>query len=115
MRPLVLACIFSCESKPNLRCVKPDLLSGETDNLPPGGSVFSVSGLPSSSGWAFPKQKNTRIPGAGRSGTKGKESKFKVMEDALTLILIIVLCLVLRPLISAILRGLGSSEHRRDR
>ena len=26
-----------------------------------------------------------------------------------------VLCLVLRPLISAILRGLGSSEHRRDR
>ena len=37
------------------------------------------------------------------------------MEDALTLVLIIVLCLVLRPLISAILRGLGSSEHRRDR
>jgi len=49
------------------------------------------------------------------SGTKGKESKFKVMEDGLTLVLVIVLCLVLRPLISAILRGLGSSEHRRDR
>lgn len=49
------------------------------------------------------------------SGKKGKESKFKVMEDGLTLVLIIVLCLVLRPLISAILRGLGSSEHRRDR
>ena len=37
------------------------------------------------------------------------------MEDALTLVLIIVLCLFFKPLISAILRGLGSSEHRRDR
>lgn len=37
------------------------------------------------------------------------------MEDGLTLVLVIVLYLVLRPLISAILRGLGSSEHRRDR
>ena len=37
------------------------------------------------------------------------------MEDGLTLVLVIVLCLVLRPLISAILRGIGSSEHRRDR
>lgn len=64
-----------CESKPNLRYVKPDLLSGETDNLPPCGSVFSASGLPSSSGRAFPKQKNTRIPGAVRSGTVGKRIK----------------------------------------
>lgn len=37
------------------------------------------------------------------------------MEDGLTLVLVIVLCPVLRPLISSILRGLGSSEHRRDR
>ena len=37
------------------------------------------------------------------------------MEDALTLVLIIVLCLLLKPFIAAILRGLGSSEHRRDR
>ena len=79
------------------------------------GSVFSASGLPSSSGRAFPKQKNTRIPGPESPGHKGKESKFKVMEDGLTLVLVIVLCLVLRPLISAILRGIGSSEHRRDR
>jgi hypothetical protein len=78
-------------------------------------SVFSASGLPSSSGRAFPKQKNTRIPGSESPEHKGKESKFKVMEDGLTLVLVIVLCLVLRPLISAILRGLGSSEHRRDR
>lgn len=38
-----------------------------------------------------------------------------VMEDGLTLVLVIALCLVLKPLISAILRGIGSSEHRRDR
>lgn len=37
------------------------------------------------------------------------------MEDVLTLVLIIILCLLLKPLISAILRRLGSSEHRRDR
>lgn len=35
---------------------------------------------------------------------KGKESKLKVMEDGLTLVLVIVLCLMLRPLISTILR-----------
>ena len=38
-----------------------------------------------------------------------------VMEDVMTLVLIIVLCLLFKPLISAVLRGLGSSEHRRDR
>ena len=54
-------------------------------------------------------------PGPESPEHKGKELKFKFMEDGLTLVLIIVLCLVLRPLISAILRGLGSSEHRRDR
>ena len=63
---------------------------------------------------AFRKQKNIRIPGAGRPETKGKKS-FEDMEDTLTLVLIIVLCLVFKPLIAAILRGLGSSEHRRDR
>jgi len=99
-----------------LRCGKPNLPGrGDRQSSSFDKSVFSVSGLPSSSGRAFTKQKNIRIPGAGMSGTKGKESKFKVMEDGLTLVLVIVLCLVLRPLISAILRGLGSSEHRRDR
>jgi hypothetical protein len=33
----------------------------------------------------------------------------------LTLVLIIVLFVIFKPLIAAILRGLGSSEHRRDR
>lgn len=61
------------------------------------------------------KQKDIRIPGAGRPETKGKENEFEIMEDALTLVLVFVLCLLLKPLISAILRGLGSSEHRRDR
>ena len=37
------------------------------------------------------------------------------MEDALTLVLVIVLYLLLKPLVAAILRGLGSSEHARDR
>ena len=60
-------------------------------------------------------RKKHASPGPESPEHKGKESKFKVMEDGLTLVLVIVLCLVLRPLISAILRGLGSSEHRRDR
>ena len=37
------------------------------------------------------------------------------MEDVLTIILIVVLCVVLKPILGAILRGFGSSEHRRDR
>ena len=52
----------------------------------------------------------------GPEGLKQREMKsFEVMEDVLTLVLIIVLCLVFKPLIAAILRGLGSSEHRKDR
>ena len=35
MRPRVLAYILSCKSKLVHRCVKPDLRTGETDNLPP--------------------------------------------------------------------------------
>ena len=64
-------------------------------------------------GLAFRKQKNIRIPGAGRLGTKGKRTK--LMEDVATIILVVVLCILLRPVLRAILRGLGSSEHRRDR
>lgn len=37
------------------------------------------------------------------------------MEDELTLVLVIFLCLMLRPPISTILRGLGCSEQSRDR
>ena len=59
-------------------------------------------------------EKNTH-PGAGRPLNKGKRKEFEVMEEVLTLVLIIVLCLLLKPLLAAILRGLGSSEHRRDR
>ena len=64
----------------------------------------------------FPKaEKYTHPLGRKVRNIREKESKFKVMEDGLTLVLVIVLCLVLRPLISAILRGMGSSDHRRDR
>ena len=82
------------------------LLTGEYSLSP---ACLHLTGL------AFRKQKNIRIPGAGRPLNKGKRNEFVIMEDALTLVLIIVLCLLLKPLISAILRGLGSSEHRRDR
>lgn len=37
------------------------------------------------------------------------------MDDLLTLVLIIVLFKVLKPLIKAILRGMGSSENGRDK
>jgi hypothetical protein len=50
-----------------------------------------------------------------KAWNEGKRNEFEIMEDALTLVLIIVLCLLLKPLIAAILRGFGSSEHRRDR
>ena len=63
----------------------------------------------------FPKAERHTHPRGRKAWKKGKRNQFKVMEDALTLVLVIVLCLLLKPLISAILRGLGSSEHRRDR
>ena len=81
----------------------------------PSGSVFSVSGLPSSMWTRFPKAEKNTHPRGRKAWKKGKRNQFEVMEDALTLVLVIVLCLLLKPLISAILRGLGSSEHRRDR
>lgn len=37
------------------------------------------------------------------------------MDDLLTLFLIIVLFKVLKPIIKAILRGMGSSENGRDK
>ena len=37
------------------------------------------------------------------------------MEDLLTLILIIALAALLKPIIKAILRVLGSTDHYRDR
>ena len=81
----------------------------------PDGSVFSVSGLPSSLRARFPKAEKYTHPRGRKARKKGKRNEFVIMEDALTLVLVIVLCLLLKPLISAILRGLGSSEHRRDR
>ena len=118
-RPWVLAYILFCKSKLALRYGKPNLPEGVTDNLPLLTRASSLSPACLHLPWlAFPRQKNIRIPGAGKvwnKREKKKESKFRFMEDALTIVLIILLCLVLRPLISAILRGLGSSEHRRDR
>lgn len=37
------------------------------------------------------------------------------MDDLLTLILIVVLFKMLKPVVKAILRGMGSSENGRDR
>ena len=37
------------------------------------------------------------------------------MNDLLTLILIVVLFKVLKPIVKAILRGMGSSENGRDK
>lgn len=37
------------------------------------------------------------------------------MDDLLTLILIVVLFKVLKPIVRAILRGMGSSENGRDK
>ena len=81
----------------------------------PDGSVFSASGLPSSIRARFPKAEKYTHPRGRKVLNKGKRNEFEIMEDALTLVLIIVLCLLLKPLIAAILRGFGSSEHRRDR
>ena len=115
MRPRVLAYILFCKPKLTHRYVKPDLQAGETDNLPPGRErilrlrlAFILQGSLSQSRkiYASPSPE----------GLEQREKKwFEVMEDALTLVLIIVLCLLLKPLVAAILRGLGSSEHRRDR
>ena len=55
------------------------------------------------------------VPGAERRKTEGKRIKIKVMEDVTTIILIVVICFMLKPILGAILRGFGSSEHRRDR
>ena len=91
-----------------------NLRAEETDNLPPGRErilrlrlAFIYMGSLSES------RKIYASPGR-KAWKKGKRNQFEVMEDALTLVLVIVLCLLLKPLISAILRGLGSSEHRRD-
>lgn len=37
------------------------------------------------------------------------------MSDLVTLIIVVVLFLVLKPVVKAVLRGMGSSDHRRDR
>ena len=37
------------------------------------------------------------------------------MDDLLTLILVVVLFKVLKPIVKAILRGMGSSENGRDK
>lgn len=58
-------------------------------------------------------RKNRTVPGAERRKTKG--IRFKIMDDAMTIILVVVLFILLKPILGAILRGFGSSEHRRDR
>ena len=37
------------------------------------------------------------------------------MSDIVTLIIVVVLFLMLKPVVKAILRGMGSSSYRRDR
>ena len=66
-------------------------------------------------GLAFGKQKKNTHPRGRKAWNKGERDQFEIMEDAMTIVLIIVLCLLLKALIAAILRGFGSSEHRRDR
>ena len=115
MRPRVLAYILSCKSKLALRCVKPGLRAGETYNLPPVWErilrlrlAFIYTGL-------LPESRKKYASPEPEGQEEREKKSIEVMEDALTLVLVIVLCLLLKPLISAILRGLGSSEHRRDR
>ena len=56
---------------------------------------------------------STLVKGAERRKTKGK--RIMSMDDAMTIILVVVLFILLKPILGAILRGFGSSEHRRDR
>ncbi len=105
----------SCKSKLIRRCVKPDLRAGETDNLPPLGESIVRLRLASIHRIRFAKAEKYTHPRGRKDRNIREKKQFWVMEDALTLVLVIVLCLLLKPLISAILRGLGSSEHRRDR
>ena len=65
-------------------------------------------------GLAIRKQKKIRLSPDLKVQNEGK-NEFEIMEDVFTLVLVIVLCLLFKPLIAAILRGMGSSEHRRDR
>ena len=37
------------------------------------------------------------------------------MDDLLSIVLIVVLYFVLKPVVKAVFRGFGSSDHRRDR
>ena len=115
MRPRVLAYILSCKSKLANRCVKPDLRAGETDNLRPIGERIVRLRLASLLEFSLFESRKYRHPRGNKARNKGKRNEFVIMDDALTLVLIIVLCLLFKPLIAAILRGLGSSEHRRDR
>jgi hypothetical protein len=55
------------------------------------------------------------VPGAERWKTEGNRIKTKVMEDITTIILIVEVCFLLKPILGAILRGFGCSENRRDR
>ena len=115
MRPRVLAYILSANLSSPIDASSQTCGQGRLTIFLPCGSVFSVSGLPSSLRARFPKAEKYTHPRGRKARKKGKRNEFVIMEDALTLVLIIVLCLLLKPLISAILRGMGSSEHRRDR
>ena len=83
--------------------------SSRTGSYCPSPACLHLTGL------AFRKAEKYTHPRGRKARNKGKRNEFVIMEDALTLVLVIVLCLLLKPLISAILRGMGSSEHRRDR
>ncbi len=116
MLPGGLAYMLFCKPKLALRGVKPDprsrgdgQSSSRTGAYSPSPACLHLSGI------RFPKAEKYTHPRVRKGRNKGKRNEFKVMEDALTLVLIIVLCLLLKPLVAAILRGLGSSEHRRDR
>ena len=115
MRPRVLAYILSANLSSSIDASSQTCWQGRRTIFLPYGSVFSVSGLPSSDRARFPKAEKYTHPRGRKARNKGKRNEFVIMEDALTLVLVIVLCLLLKPLISAILRGMGSSEHRRDR
>ncbi len=103
-----------CKTKLALRVVKPNRLrgDGQSSSLPERIIRLRLASLLE---FSLFESRKYRHPRGNKARNKGKRNEFVIMDDALTLVLIIVLCLLFKPLIAAILRGLGSSEHRRDR
>ena len=74
MRPRGLAYILSCKTKLTHRCVKPDLWSrGDGQSSSRTGAYSPLPACLHLTGFAFPKQKNKRIPGAGRPEQREKK------------------------------------------